>query len=187
MLIKLFSLFFVYIFTGIVIKYLDDFTDREANMDNFPYFIMLFSCAALINTEVAVCLLWAAYGIGMTPNLKIRYAYNLSGVMELAVIFIAGSLVFGLLNFLYYLILMLFIQLTDDLIDIPIDKFDNNYAKRFGTIEALLISLNLLLLLIYLNPYHTIIAIVAYTLLQCYYYYRRRVSDVQSNFSFFNS
>ncbi|WP_350345050.1 hypothetical protein PRVXT_001504 [Proteinivorax tanatarense] len=187
MLIKFFSLLLVYIFTGIVIKYLDDFVDGDADKDNFPYFLVLFSCATLIYAELAICLLWAAYGIGMIPNLKIKYAYNLNGLIELTVITIAGCFVFGFLNFIFYLILMMFIQLTDDLLDLPIDKFDNNYAKKYGVIEISLLSVNCLLILLYLNFLYTVVALVAYVLLQCYYYYRRRANDGQSDFNLFNA
>ncbi len=168
-------------FIGVVIKYMDDLTDGDATKDYFPYYLLLTSCAILLDKNVAIPSLWAAYAIGMADKLKVHYIFNLTGITEGIIVLLAGLFVFGPINFAYYIILMLFVNLTDDLIDFSTDDFGKNFARKYGVIEISIVSVNLLLLLFYLNYQYTFLSLIAYTGIQLYYFYRGRIYDWKDN------
>lgn len=185
MLLDLFKMFLSFLFIGIVIKYMDDLTDGEGNFDNFPYYLLLLSCSILLDKNLAIPCLWAAYAIGMADKLKVHYIFNLNGIVEGVVVCAVGFIIFTPLNFSYFLILMLFIHLTDDLIDYKIDEFGKNFARKYGVIEICIISLNLLLMLLYIDYQLTFLALIAYTGIQIFYFYRRNLNDRKDNPSFY--
>jgi len=121
----------------------------------------------------------------MADKLKVHYIFNLNGIIEGLVVCIVGFVIFQPLDFTYFLILMLFINLTDDLIDYNIDEFGKNFARKYGAIEVALASLNLLLLLIYLDYQLTFLATIAYTGIQLFYFYRGNIYDRKNNSNFY--
>lgn len=183
MFTDLFRTFLSFILIGVVIKYMDDLNDGDAKIDYFPYFLMVTSCAVLLEKNVAIASLWAAYAIGMTDKLKIHYFLNINGSFECVVVILLGYLIFGFISFTFYLVLMLFINLTDDLIDFKLDEFGKNLARKYGVVEVSLVSVNLLLLLLYIDHQYAFISISAYSVIQFFYLYRGRIYDRKNNYS----
>ena len=181
MLLDLFKMFLALLFIGVVIKYMDDLTDGEGNFEHFPYYLLLLTCSVLLDKNLAIPCLWAAYAIGMADKLKVHYIFNLNGILEGIIVSIVGAVIFHPLNFVFFLVLMFFINLTDDLIDFKTDEFGKNFAKKYGVIEVILLSLNLLAVLIYLDYEVTLLALVAYTGIQIFHYYRGNLYDGENN------
>lgn len=185
MLINLFKTFLSFLFIGVVIKYMDDINDGEGIFEHFPYYLLVTSCAVLLNKNVAIACLWAAYAIGMVDKLKIHYLFNLKGIFESILILIVGFFVFGFKTFLYYIILMLFINLSDDLLDYKIDEFGKNLARKFGFVEVGIVALNFLLLLFYLDYQYAFMSVIAYSIIQTYFIYRGRLYVRKDNYNLY--
>lgn len=184
MLIDLFKTFLAFFFIGFVIKYMDDLNDGDAKIDYFPYYLMLTSCAVLLDKEVSIASFWAAYAMGMADKLKVHYIFNLNGLFECALVILVGYIIFGFASFTFYLVLMVFINLTDDVIDYNFDEFGKNLARKYGIIEVSIVAFNSLLLLLYLNYQYAFISIIAYSVIQIYFFYRGRLYDRKDNYSF---
>jgi hypothetical protein len=164
---------------------MDDINDGEGIFEHFPYYLLVTSCAVLLNKNVAIACLWAAYAIGMLDKLKIHYLFNLKGIFESILILIVGFFVFGFKTFLYYIILMLFINLSDDLLDYKIDEFGKNLARKFGFVEVGIVALNFLLLLFYLDYQYAFMSVIAYSIIQTYFIYRGRLYVRKDNYNLY--
>lgn len=185
MFLDLFKSFLSFLLIGLVIKYMDDLNDGDAKLDYFPYFLMITSCAVLLDKNVAIASLWAAYAIGMTDKLKVHYILNLNGIFECVLVIVVGYVIFGFVDFTFYIVLMLFINLTDDLLDFNYDEFGKNLARKYGVVEIYLGAINLFLVLLYINYQYAFISIIAYSVIQLFYFYRGRVYDRKNNHSFY--
>ena len=145
-------------FTGLVIKLMDDYLDQEIDRLNnrnalavklkrsiVPYSLLLFSFAVLCNYKLAVSLFWASYIVGMGVN-KTELPFVLKSYQELFLLLLIGFLVLDSSQFLFALIIILFIQAVDDYIDYYRERYisgDNfiNYFGRVGTFFIILFSL----------------------------------------------
>ncbi|MBM7555848.1 hypothetical protein JOC47_000682 [Halanaerobacter jeridensis] len=143
---------------------MDDYLDQEIDRLNnrnalavklkrgiVPYSLLLFSFAILCNYKLAISLFWASYIVGMGIN-KTELPFTLKMYQEVFLLLIIAFLVLDSSQFLFALIIILFIQAVDDYIDYYREKYiarDNfiNYFGRSGTffiiIFSLVFSLNL--------------------------------------------
>ena len=152
------------LFTGLVIKLMDDYLDQEIDRLNnrnslavklkrgiVPYSLLLFSFAVLCNYKLSIALFWASYIVGMGMD-RTKVKIKLKAYQELIVLLIIGFWLLETTQFLFSLLIILFIQAVDDYRDYYREKYINkdnliNYLGLGGTlfiiIFALVFSLNL--------------------------------------------
>lgn len=164
--------------TAFIIKLLDDYIDLDQSgfshiVDKMgkgilPYSLILFSLSCLINREVTISLLAAAYIIGMTKDLNRELSFKLKGYHESVIILIIFGLFLGIYEMVSSLIIIFIIQLLDDIIDLKKDKYYNNknLAINFGIVEVCLSSLIFFLVSIKIDLKKTLICIIIFILFQ---------------------
>lgn len=144
--------------TGVVIKLMDDYLDQEIDRLNeryslavrlkrkiLPYSLLLFSFAVLCDYELSISLLWASYIVGMGANTK--SSLGLKVYQELILLLVMGFVLLDRGQFLFALLIILFIQTADDYIDYYREKYINkdnfiNYLGRLGTLFIVAVSLS---------------------------------------------
>lgn len=148
--------------TGIVIKLLDDYMDEELpskllspeRKDGIlPYSLITFSIAAALNLTYTVTLFSGAYVLGMFFHMQQKLPTGLTGLEESLIIIFINLLIFPFAAVLTSLLVILFIQSIDDLIDRQWDKRmgHHNLANQFGVGEIIILSAILAVLLIMLD------------------------------------
>lgn len=164
--------------TAFIIKLLDDYIDLDQSgfshiVDKMgkgilPYSLILFSLSCLINREVTISLLAAAYIIGMTKDLNRELSFKLKGYHESVIILVTFGLLLGIYEMGSSLIIIFIIQLLDDIIDLKKDKYYNNknLAVNFGIVEVCLSSLIFFLISIKIDLKKTLICIIIFILFQ---------------------
>ena len=146
------------LFTGLVIKLMDDYLDQELDKLNnrstlaqnlgrgiLPYALILFSIAMFCDYQLSVSLLWASYIVGMGVN-KNQLPTGLKSYQEFLLLLILGFSILDSQVFLFSLLIILFIQTADDYIDYYRERYiskDNfiNYLGRSGTVFIIIFSL----------------------------------------------
>jgi hypothetical protein len=144
--------------TGLVIKLMDDYLDQEIDRANnryswamkletriVPYTLLILSLAMFFDYKLSIALLWASYIVGMgvsTDNL----AVGLKTYQEVIILLMIGFFILDIKQFLFSLVIILFIQASDDYIDYHREKYissDNfiNYLGRAGTLFIIVFSL----------------------------------------------
>lgn len=142
--------------TGIVIKLMDDYLDQELDkiegkftlaviLDKaiVPYSLLSMVFCMMIYPNLAGSLFLASYIIGMGSNLKQRLPLGLNAFQEFVIFGILGLIIFGFIEMLSSLVIIIFIQFVDDFLDFYSDaKFTRrNFVIRFGFLESVIITL----------------------------------------------
>ncbi|MFO7820254.1 MAG: hypothetical protein R6V17_08480 [Halanaerobacter sp.] len=143
--------------TGLVVKLMDDYLDQEIDRLNeryslavklkrkiLPYSLLLFSFALLCDYKLSISLLWASYIVGM--GVDVKSSWGLKVYQELSLLLVMGFFLLDRRQFLFALLIILFIQTVDDYIDYYREKYiskDNfiNYLGRLGTLFIIGVSL----------------------------------------------
>ncbi|MGM0502590.1 MAG: hypothetical protein ACQERJ_08655 [Bacillota bacterium] len=144
--------------TGLVIKLMDDYLDQELDQLNnnytlaakyerriVPYTLLLFSLAVLCDYKLAIALFWSSYIVGMGNN-KSKATRGLKSYQEIIVLLALGLMLLEAQQFLFSLLIILFIHTIDDYIDYYREKHissDNyiNYLGQTGTMFVAVFSL----------------------------------------------
>ncbi|WP_425447515.1 hypothetical protein [Dethiothermospora halolimnae] len=162
------------IFTAFVIKMIDDYIDDDNkllkkliyNMGTgvLPYGLIIFSMACLLDKEVSISLLFSAYIIGMFSDLNRKLSFKIKGYQEGVLVFLVGTLLIGLYPMISSFLIMLLLQLIDDIIDLKLDRMNNNsnLVDRFGLVEVILFSLIIVLILIKINIIKLIVCLIVF-------------------------
>lgn len=142
--------------TGLAIKILDDYLDREideiAGKDTFvqlfqqsilPYGLLFLAVGLTLEPKLGGSLFLASYAVGMFKQQEQIYPCKLSGWQEIIISCFLGSFLYGWFDFLSALSIVFFIQLLDDCYDYKIEKETDksNYFKQYDkiTVSCLLI------------------------------------------------
>ncbi|SHJ54721.1 hypothetical protein SAMN02745975_02334 [Geosporobacter subterraneus DSM 17957] len=148
--------------TGIIIKLLDDYMDEElpskllspeTRNGILPYSLIIFSLAAALNLTYTVTLFSGAYVLGMFFHMQQKLPTGLTGLQESLIILFINLLIFPFAAVLTSLLVILFIQSIDDLLDRQWDKRmgHHNLANQFGMGEMIILSAILAVLLMMLD------------------------------------
>lgn len=160
-----YKIFFGIFLTGIVIKIMDDYMDREfdklINRDNttkilgsgvLPYALFIFSLACILNPVTAVSLFFASFATGMAGNLNAKMPSGLYGYQEALITIVMGLVLFGVMEMFSSLLLIFAIQLWDDYVDYNSDRYSiKNWAFILGKNECLLLGIIFFILSVYLD------------------------------------
>lgn len=137
--------------------YLDSDNDRQAgagrNLADVigpgapVYALLILAFSAGLAARITLPLFLASYIVGMFNDLQRVYPTRLSGMQEGTLVFLLGSLLFGLHAMVFSLAFIMAVQLADDCIDIHRDRQAGlrNLACRFGMAECALAAAGLLL------------------------------------------
>lgn len=153
--------------TGLAIKLMDDFLDRQLdNMKDIwnsyvllensilPYSLLLLTIGLILNTRESSSLFMASYIIGMGYVYKSVLPSKLKIWQESLIVLIIGLYLLGFKEITSSILLIIFIQILDDFLDYNIDyKYKgNNLVYRFGVINTLFIEIFLLIISILFYP-----------------------------------
>ncbi|TYP48690.1 hypothetical protein [Thermosediminibacter litoriperuensis] len=152
--------------TGVVIKMTDDFNDHEYDIlvgkrslidvlktGAFPYAIVVFSLACLLELNTSISLFYSSFIIGMATNLNARMPSGLYGYQESFLMFFTGILILGHLEMLSSLLTISAVQFWDDWRDYREDAIARkNLANALGKGECILLSIICLLAAYYMDP-----------------------------------
>ena len=164
------------VLAGWTIKLMDDWLDVEYDQcigrqtlasrlgrANLPYGLLGLGLAMAIAPGVALTLFLTAYALGMGHDLRERMPTRFPGWLESVIamglaVWYAGALLAG-----WALAVMMMIQLLDDLMDHHNDRRSgqNNWAIRFGFVEAALAMFICALVAVLLEPWKTAEVLVA--------------------------
>ncbi|WP_018248987.1 hypothetical protein [Orenia marismortui] len=141
--------------TGIVIKLMDDYLDQEIDRLNgrttlamrldraiVPYSLILLTFSILIDYQLTISLFWASYIVGMGIGSD-ELPTGLKSYQEVIIMLIFGFLVLDSRLFLFSILIISFVQLTDDYIDYYLEEYINrgNFINYLGKIGTVLLSL----------------------------------------------
>lgn len=160
-------------FTGLVIKMMDDYIDRDidslsgqkniftlSNCRIIPYVLLIFGLACFINKETALTLFFASYSIGMMGTLKAKMPTSLYGYQESIIIIVLGVILFGITEMSSSIFIIACVHLLDEYIDYNKDKkYKKNWVFLLGKTEVLILGLIFLLSAIYMNPLKSILVL----------------------------
>lgn len=147
-------------FSGLSIKMMDDFLDRELDrlqnketlaqrLENaaLPYALILLMIGVVLNPSLAGSLFLASYIVGMGKDIFLFLPSRLPSYGEMLIGFFLGLLLFGFYQIATSITVILVIQFMDDFKDYFLEKEINtaNLVQRLGKVEAILISLILFL------------------------------------------
>ncbi|MGM9571489.1 MAG: hypothetical protein ACI3ZR_04645 [bacterium] len=137
--------------TGLAIKILDDYLDREidelAGKDTFvqffqqsilPYGLLFLAFGLTLEPKLGGSLFLASYAVGMFKQQEQIYPCKLSGWQEIVLSCFLGSFLYGWFDFLSALSIIFFVQLLDDFYDYKIEKETdkNNYFRQYDKITV---------------------------------------------------
>lgn len=176
-LLKDFSAVFL---IGLTIKAVDDFLDAEADeiqgkltwsnkigRASFPYTLIFFALAVMLNKELTLPFFLSAYAVGMGKDLNRNYPLMLSGWGES--IFVTGASVyyFGWAAAIISLALMIGIQFIDDLLDYSWDRRtgEKNFVCILGKGEVIISLAILFSASFMLAAYKSFLVVTAYPLI----------------------
>jgi len=158
------------VLSGVTIKLMDDWLDVEYDKSVgrttlavrlgravLPYGLLCLALAMALASKLALTLFIAAYAIGMGHDLREKMPTRLPGWIESLVALGLAAIYAGWQLASWALFVMLMIQLLDDLMDLQQDRRSgqNNWAQRFGTVEATLAMFICALVAVLLMPMET--------------------------------
>ncbi|MGZ4162769.1 MAG: hypothetical protein ACXVDB_01505 [Tumebacillaceae bacterium] len=164
------------VLTGLTIKLMDDHLDVEFDQcigrqtlamrlgrASLPYGLAALGLAMALSPKVALSLFLASYAIGMGHDLSEKMPTRLPGWAESLIATGIMTWYAGWYLAAWSLAIMLMIQLLDDLMDLNNDKRSgqNNWANRFGFVEATLAMFVFALAAVLLAPIRTAEVLVA--------------------------
>lgn len=164
------------VLAGLTIKLMDDHLDVEFDQcigrqtlalrlgrACLPYGLCALVLAMAISPQVVLTLFLAAYAIGMGHDLREKMPTRLPGWAESLVAIAIMTLISGWQLTAWAICVMMMIQLLDDLMDLHNDKRSgqNNWANRFGFVEATLAMFMFALGAVLLSPIRTAEVLVA--------------------------
>jgi len=163
------------LFTGIVVKIMDDYMDREfdelVNNENttkilglgmLPYAIFIFSLACILDLATAISLFFASFTTGMVWNLNAKMPSGMHGYQESLIIIVLGLILFGAVEMFSSLLLIFAIQLWDDYVDYNKDRYSTkNWAFIMGKNESLLLGIIFFISSLYLDYIKTLSGVVS--------------------------
>lgn len=167
--------FFCILLTGFVIKFVDDYIDREKDYligqknifnildDNIlPYIFIIYSVACYIDRTTAVTLFLASFSLGMIHDFTAKMPTLLYGYQESIILIALSVLIIGIKDMLSSLLIIASIHLIDDLIDVNKEIYiKKNWAFLLGKVETLTLSIIFFLLSVYINLYKTLMVLIA--------------------------
>lgn len=164
------------VLAGLTIKLMDDWLDVEFDQcigrqtlslrlgrACLPYCLALLGFAIALAPQVALPLFLASYAIGMGHELREKMPTRLPGWVESIVAVGLALLTAGWQVAAWAVCVMAMIQLLDDLMDLHNDRRSgqNNWANRFGYVEATLAMFIFALGAVLLSPLHTVEVLIA--------------------------
>ncbi len=131
------------------------------------YALYAFAFSVLLDPEIGVCLLTAAYAVGMVGETR-RLPTRLPGYLEGALLWLTSAWRFGLKTAWAALGIMIAVQLIDDLLDQAQDQWlmSPNWTTKLGIIGTLLVSVTLLAVLHFLDPWLLLYAALSFLYFQ---------------------
>jgi len=151
--------------TGLTIKMMDDFLDKdldgltkENNMivllgsGIIPYILVLFSIACAIDSKISAGLFLSSYCLGMANDFTAKMPSGLYGYHESVLSLILGFSLLGIKTMASSLFVMAAVQLWDDYVDFDNAYFTKkNWAVILGKGECLILGGIFFLCSFYLN------------------------------------
>lgn len=137
--------------TGLAIKILDDYLDREIDevmgketfvqffqQSILPYGLLFLAVALTLEPKLGGSLFLASYTVGMFKQQEQIYPCKLSGWQEIVLSCFLGSFLYGWFDFLSALSIIFFVQLLDDFYDYKVEKETdkNNYFRQYDKITV---------------------------------------------------
>ncbi|NLY11160.1 MAG: hypothetical protein GX020_05690 [Firmicutes bacterium] len=130
---------------GLVIKTMDDAIDDDSDISRrfFPYIILLFTGALLLNFNLAISLFLASYAVGMFFEPFTILPTGLPSWVETILALIASILLTSITQTIWAVLIIFSIQLLDDIIDVTEDEQRGfrNVANKIGISECILLFL----------------------------------------------
>lgn len=163
---------------GVTVKLLDDYLDQDLDYRtghaNWAYYLgkstpiyalVAFALAAALHYLLAVSLFLASYIIGMTHEMHQLLPSKLSGWQESLLALSFGVLLCGWHPMLFSLLFIGAVQIFDDCCDYYLDAMagvtsKRNVARLLGPVEAVLLTILLLMLAWYLQESYFISSLV---------------------------
>lgn len=148
---------------GIVIKIMDDFLDRDIDIDSnqwnisislgravIPYSLLLLIISLYLNFAEAVALFAASYIIGMLHSYRGELPTGLNGWQEGIVVLLIFIYILPIHEIIAALIFIWIIQCLDDIIDYKKEIFINqdNIINKIGYFNAGFITIILIFILL---------------------------------------
>lgn len=165
--------FFSVLFTGLVIKIMDDYLDQDIDIlekeqnlftaikfGGLPYALLLLSLSFMLDPVTSLSLFFASFAVGMAGKLTVKMPLGLYGYQESIIVVLLG-LIFFKINMASSLFIIITIQLWDDFLDYDKDKLNKkNLAFLLGKVECLLLAIIFFLLSFYLDHIKAVSSII---------------------------
>lgn len=166
----------VILIIGTVIKLMDDYLDQDLDkiegkytlamvLDKavLPYTLLCTVMCMAIKPALSGSLFLASYLVGMGHDLRRQLPFGWNAWQEVIIFGFFGVVVFGFVETVSSMLIMIAIQLADDFLDYYSDTFYSrrNFVVRFGLWECVLGGLIAFITAIVLSPEKTILASIS--------------------------
>lgn len=166
--LQVFPSFLALVFTGIVVKQLDDYIDLDSTFTTTPseggivYALVFILLAAVFDVSLTFALFSACYIVGMFPDMTRILPSKMPGWAESLILFGIVILFCGLELACWALMIIFAIQILDDLLDYYEDMINNqhNFFISIGIERSIILFILCLYLSLLLQPLLSVLVLL---------------------------